>query len=116
MDSSEFAAYCEPEDTACNEHFKLTGFPPRLLFSRDVDGQAAKLRPRNLRSAQGWEALMLPEIERQQKMGNVVLRVDAVLAEPKIHEAPESRGVKQETLGAISIGRPRDAHVLMMWS
>jgi hypothetical protein len=46
-------------------------------------------------SADDWEELLLPEIERQQKMGKeVVFRADAAFAKPEIYEALEERGVK----------------------
>jgi hypothetical protein len=39
--------------------------------------------------------LLLPEIERQQKLGkDLVFRVDAAFAKPEIYEALEDRGVK----------------------
>jgi hypothetical protein len=34
---------------------------------------AAKLRPGNVHSADGWEELLRPEIERQQKLGKEVV-------------------------------------------
>ena len=56
---------------------------------------AAKLRPGNVHSAEGWEELLLPEIERQQKLGKeVVFRADAAFAKPEVYEALEKRGVK----------------------
>jgi hypothetical protein len=46
-------------------------------------------------SADDWEKLLLPEIERQQKLGKeVVFRADAAFAKPEIYEALEERGVK----------------------
>src|ERR1019366_8169069 len=43
----------------------------------------------------GWEELLLPEIERQQKLGKeVVFRADAAFAKPEIYEALEERGAK----------------------
>jgi Transposase DDE domain group 1 len=54
-----------------------------------------KLRPGNVHSADDWEELLLPEIERQQKLGKeVVFRADAAFAKPEIYEALEQRGVK----------------------
>src|SRR5713101_2864614 len=45
---------------------------------------AAKLRTGNIRSADSWEKLLLPEIERQQKAGKeVILHADAAFAEPE---------------------------------
>jgi hypothetical protein len=55
----------------------------------------AKLRPGNVHSADGWEEVLLPEIERQRQNGKeVVFRADAAFAKPEIHEALEERGVK----------------------
>jgi hypothetical protein len=46
-------------------------------------------------SAEDWEEVLLPEIERQQGMGKeVVFRADAAFAKPEIYEALEERGVK----------------------
>jgi hypothetical protein len=53
------------------------------------------LRPGNVHSAEGWEELLLPEIERQQRLGKeVVFRADAAFAKPEIYEALEERDVK----------------------
>jgi len=46
-------------------------------------------------SAEGWEGLSLPEIERQQERGReVAFRGDAAFARPEVYEALEARGVK----------------------
>ena len=48
-----------------------------------------------MHSADDWEELLLPEIERQQKLGKeVVFRADAAFAKPEIYEKSEERGVK----------------------
>jgi hypothetical protein len=95
MDSTEIPVYGEQEESAYNGHFESTCFHPLLLFSRDGDCLAAKLRPGNVHSAECWEELLLPEIERQQKRGKeVAFRADAAFAKPEIYEALESRGVK----------------------
>ena len=53
-----------------------------LLFNCEGDCLAAKLRLGNVRTAEGWEVLLLPEIERQQQQGKeVVFRADAGSAE-----------------------------------
>jgi hypothetical protein len=87
--------YGAQEQSAYNGHFESTCYHPLLLFNRDGDCLAAKLRPGNVHSAEGWEELLLPEIERQQKLGKAVtFRADAAFAKPEIYEALESRGVK----------------------
>src|ERR1019366_7328548 len=95
MDSTEIPVYGEQEQSAYNGHFESTCYHPLLLFSREGDCLAAKLRPGNVHSAEGWAELLLPEIERQQKLGKeVVFRADAAFAKPEIYEALEERGVK----------------------
>jgi hypothetical protein len=95
MDSTEIPVYGHQEHSADNGHFESTCDHPRLLFNRKGDCLAAKLRPGNVHSAEDWEELLLPEIERQQKQGKeVVFRADATFAKPEIYEALEERGVK----------------------
>ena len=95
MDSTEIPVYGEQEQSAYNGHFESTCYHPLLLFNREGDCLAAKLRPGNVHSAEGWEELLLPEIERQQKLGKeVVFRADAAFAKPEVYEALEARGVK----------------------
>jgi len=95
MDSTEIPVYGEQEESAYNGHFESTCYHPLLLFNREGDCLAAKLRPGNVHSAEDWEEVLLPEIERQQKQGKeVVFRADAAFAKPEIYEALEERGVK----------------------
>jgi hypothetical protein len=95
MDSTEIPVYGQQENSAYNGHFESTCYHPLLLFNREGDCVAAKLRPGNVHSADGWEEMLLAEIERQQKAGKeVVFRADAAFAKPEIYEALEARGVK----------------------
>ncbi len=95
LDSTELPVYGQQEQSAYNGHFESTCYHPLLLFNREGDCLAAKLRPGNVHSAEDWEELLLPEIERQQKLGKeVVFRADAAFAKPEIYEALEERGVK----------------------
>jgi hypothetical protein len=95
MDSTEIPVYGEQEQTNYNGYFESTCYHPLLLFNREGDCLAGKLRPGNVHSAEDWEELMLPEIERQQKLGKeVVFRANAAFAKPEIYEALEERGVK----------------------
>ena len=93
MGSTEIPVYGEQEESAYDGHFESTCSYPLLLFSRDGDCLAAKQRPGNVHSTACWEELLLPEIERQQKLGReVAFRADAAFAKPEICEALESRG------------------------
>ena len=95
VDSTEIPVYGQQEHSAYNGHFESTCYHPLLLFNREGDCLAAKLRPGNVHSADGWQDMLLPEIERQQKAGKeVVFRADAAFAKPEIYEALEERGVK----------------------
>ena len=95
MDSTEIPVYGEQENSAYNGHFESMCYHPLLLFNREGDCLAAKLRPGNVHSADYWDELLLPEIERQQKLGKeVVFRADAAFAKPEIYEALEEREVK----------------------
>jgi hypothetical protein len=95
MDSTEIPVYGQQEQSAFNGHFESTCYHPLLLFSREGDCLAATLRPGNVHSAEGWEEMLLPEIERQQKLGKeVVIRADAAFAKPEVYEKSEERGAK----------------------
>jgi hypothetical protein len=95
MDSTEIPVHGEQEHSAYNKHFESTCYHPLLLFNREGDCLAANLRPGNVHSAEGWGELLLPEIERQQRMGKeIAFRADAAFAKPEIYDALEERGVK----------------------
>ena len=86
MDSTEIPVYVEQEQSAYNGHLESTCYHPLLLFTREGDCLAAKIRPGNMHSAEGWDELLLPEIERQQRMGKeVAFRADAAFAKPEIY-------------------------------
>ena len=75
IDSTEIPVYGQQEQSAYNGHFEATCYHPLLLFNREGDCLAVKLRPGNVHSAEDWDAALLPEIERQQKQGkDVVVR------------------------------------------
>ena len=95
MDSSESPVHGEQEGSAYNGHFESVCYHPLFLFNSHGDCLAAKLRPGNVHSAEDWDELLLPEIDRQQAEGKeVAFRADAAFAKPEIYEALEERGVK----------------------
>ena len=63
-----------------------------MLFNQHGACLGAKLRPGNVHSAEDWDELLLPEIERQQAEGKQVT-FRAAFAKPEIYEAMEERGV-----------------------
>jgi Transposase DDE domain group 1 len=95
LDSPEVPVYGEEEQSSDNAYFESTCFQPLLVFHGQGDCLAAKLRPGNVHSAEGREELLLPEIQRQQKMGKgVAFRGDAAFARPEVYGALKERGVK----------------------
>src|SRR3989441_1961105 len=96
MDSTEIPVYGEQEQSAYNGYFESTCYHPVLLFNPPRrECLAAQPRPGNVHSAEGWEEVLLPEIERQQEMGKeVTFRADAAFAKPEGYDALEARGVK----------------------
>ena len=95
IDSTEIPVYGQQEQSAYNGHFETTCYHPLLLFNREGDCLAARLRPGNVHSAEDWDEVLLPEVYRQQKQGkDVVVRADAAFAKPELYEALEERGVK----------------------
>ena len=94
MDSSESPVHGQQEGSAYNGHFESVCYHPLFLFNDHGDCVAAKLRPGNVSSADDWDELLVPEIERQQTQGKrVAFRADAAFARPAIYEALEARGV-----------------------
>ena len=95
MDSTEIPVYGRQEDSAYNGHFESVCYHPLLLFNGEGDCLAVKLRPGNVHSAEGWDELLLPELERLQAQGiEVAFRGDAAFAKPEIYEALEARAAK----------------------
>ena len=93
MDSSESPVHGQQEGSAYNGHFESVCYP-LFLFNDHGDCVAAKLRPGNVSSADDWEELLVPEIDRQQAEGQrVAFRADAAFARPAIYETLEARGV-----------------------
>jgi Transposase DDE domain group 1 len=95
MDSSESPVHGQQEGSAYNGHFETVCYHPLFLFNGHGDCVAAKLRPGNVSSADDWEELLVPEIDRQQaEHQRVAFRADAAFARPAIYEALEARGVQ----------------------
>ncbi len=114
MDSTEIPVYGDQEHSAYNGHFESTCYHPLLLFNEEGDCLAAKLRPGNVHSAEGWDEVLLPEIERQEELGKeVVFRADAAFAKPEIYETLEERGVKYAIRLPANAGLERDIEELL---
>ena len=64
MDSSESPVHGQQEGSAYNGHFESVCYHPLFLFNGHGDCLAAKLRSGNVHSADDWDELLLPEIDR----------------------------------------------------
>ena len=83
IDSSESPVHGAQEYSAYNGHFESVCYHPLFVFNQDGDCLAAKLRPGNVHSADGWDEVLLPVIDRYQAWGHtVVVRADASVCPP----------------------------------
>ncbi len=93
IDSSESPVRAQ-EQSAYNGHFESVCYHPLFVFNQGGDCLAAKLRPGNVHSADGWDEVLLPVIDRYRaRRQTVVVRADAAFALPALYEALERRGV-----------------------
>src|SRR5712692_1183129 len=88
MDSSESPVHGQQEGSAYNGHFETVCYHPLFLFNDHGDCLAAKLRPGNVSSADDWEELLVPEIDRQQAIGlRVAFRADAAFGPSRVRRS-----------------------------
>ena len=91
---SESPVHGAQEGSAYNGHFTSVCYHPLFLFNEHGDCLAATLRPGNVPSADDWDDLLVPELERQQAEGTrVAFRADAAFAKPEIYDTLEQRDV-----------------------
>jgi hypothetical protein len=69
IDSTEIPVYGQQENSAYNGHFESTCYHPLLLFNREGDCLAAKLRPGNVHSADDWEEVPYPRSSGSRSKG-----------------------------------------------
>jgi hypothetical protein len=85
IDSTEIPVYGQQEQRACNCHFESTCYHPLLLFNREGDCLAAKLRPGNVHSADDWPVVRYKGFPYQaaswKKARRVVAKVEFHLGE-----------------------------------
>jgi hypothetical protein len=95
IDSSESPVHGTQEQSAYNGHFESVCYHPLFVFTPEGDCLAVKLRPGNVHSADGWDEVLLPLIDRyRRRRRKVVVRADAAFAMPALYEALEQRGVR----------------------
>jgi hypothetical protein len=95
IDSSESPVHGAQEQSAYNGHFESVCSHPIFVFNPEGDCLAAKLRPGNVHSADGWDEVLLPTIDRyRRRRQTVVVRADAAFALPAVYGALERRRVR----------------------
>jgi len=94
MDSSESPVYGEQEGAAYNGHFQSVCYHPLFLFNHFGDCEGALLRSGNVHSADRWQEVLAPTVERyQRERVRLLFRGDAAFAKPEIYEYLEPRGI-----------------------
>src|SRR3984893_2334952 len=94
IDSPESPVHGAQEQSAYNGHFESVCYHPLFVFNQHGDCLAATLRPGNVHSADAWEEVLLPVIDRYQaRKQTVIVRADAAFALPALYEALERRDV-----------------------
>lgn len=90
MDSSVSPTYGQQEGTAYNGHFGCECYHPLFLFNQDGDLERALLRTGNVASADDWQAVLEPVIERYREVDiPKYFRGDAAFALPELYSLLE---------------------------
>ena len=91
MDSSESPTHGQQEGSAYNGHFRRTWYHPLFCFNQFGYLERAILRKGNVHSADNWQAVLAPIVERyRQQLLERFFRGDAAFASPDIYEYLES--------------------------
>ena len=122
MDSSVSPTHGEQEESVWNGHYECTCYHPLFVFNQFGDLERCALRPGNVHSADGWEAVLKPVVARyRSKVSRLYFRADAGFANPDVYEFLEGEGIKyairiptnrvfQDRIGYLlnrPVGRPR---------
>ena len=115
MDSSESPVHGQQEGAAYNGHFECVCYRPLFLFNQFGDCEAAKLRPGNVHSADGWQELLDPVLKRYQEKGRGLLfRGDAAFGKPEVYEYLEQEKIGYAIrLSANAVLQREIAHLLV---
>ena len=95
MDSSVSPTHGEQEHSVWNGHYDCTCYHPLFVFNQYGDLERCALRPGNVHSADGWEAVLKPVVARYQgKVSRIYFRADAGFANPGVYEYLEAERIK----------------------
>jgi hypothetical protein len=115
MDSSVSPTHGEQEMSVWNGHYGCTCYHPLFLFNQFGDLQRCALRPGNVHSADSWDGLLKPVVERYKgKVSRIYFRADAGFATLEVYEFLGAERVKYAIrLPANRI--PVGTHVLQLF-
>ena len=83
MDSSVSPTHGEQEMSVWNGHYECTCYHSLFVFNQFGDLERCTLRPGNVHSADGWEGVLKPVVERYRgKVSRIYFRADAGFATP----------------------------------
>jgi Transposase DDE domain group 1 len=95
MDSSVSPTHGEQEMSVWNGHYECTCYHPLFVFNQFGDLERCSLRPGNVHSADGWDAVLKPVVARYQcKVSRIYFRADAGFANPEVYEFLEAERIK----------------------
>jgi hypothetical protein len=93
MDSSVSPTHGAQEGTAWNGHFGCLCYHPLFVFNQFGHLERCALRPGNVHSADGWEAVLKPVIARYADRHLMrFFRADAAFAIPDLYQTLEAEG------------------------
>jgi len=114
MDSSVSPTHGEQENSVWNGHYSCTCYHPLFVFNQFGDLERCSLRPGNVHSADGWDGVLKPVVERYEgKVARIYFRSDAGFANPEVYEFLEAERIKYAIrLPANRILQERIGHLL----
>jgi Transposase DDE domain group 1 len=114
MDSSVSPTYGEQEMSVWNGHYECTCYHPLFVFNQFGDLERCALRPGNVHSADGWQSVLSPVVERYKgKVSRIYFRADAGFANPDVYDFLEAERIKYAIrLPANRILQERIGHLL----
>ncbi|MDP6415841.1 MAG: IS1380 family transposase [Gammaproteobacteria bacterium] len=91
LDSSVSETHGQQEGSQYNGHFECNCYHPLFCFNQDGDTERSLLREGHVHSADDWESVLLPVIERyRDDEESKFFRADAAFAIPAIYQRLES--------------------------
>jgi hypothetical protein len=94
IDSSESPVHGHQEGAAYNGHFGCVCYHPLFCFNQVGDCEGAKLRAGNVHSAEDWQEILDPVVERYLIAAvRLLFRADAAFAKPELYEYLEARSI-----------------------